>query len=509
MTNRLVFEHTNLYSRAKKLRRPYELAKFLVFWSIIAIIVLWVLYYISVALYLGFYYFVLKPPSVVSVVQPLNLRYPDPDVRDYVYAYHCVAPITYPQAYRWKLSLELPDNPSNLDAGVFMVSLALYPPNELPTQAPKEVREMFYRHLQANVGNPSIELEPTESSQMRVGSRPLMLRWRPDVYRFIHTIVYAFPRLISDLVGLGWFEETQVLETHLIERQITNFEFSSQSKQCFVVSINNPNVQIYKATIEATVLLEGWRYLLYYWFWTCLAVGSFLIFCTLVFSISSYLAFRLVVNVLRGDMKLPKLWLTEGEKGEDRLKHMRRAVSSLLVEKKRQSQSRLDLSSIRTSPRDRRPDTRPPPAPPAPSLDDSILPTGPVLEHKRSTRFASLVEEPVDPLPIGNEILPSVHFDDLDWRPLEPQSPPQRLHRFESAEDVMDADYDDNERTNRFERIDESRIASSSGALIPENTQELEEFEEDEMYSPIPVESSPIMARKNVGDKEPEIFPLI
>lgn len=324
----------------RKLRRPYELAKFLAFWTFIVVVSLCALYYISVGLYLSFYFFVLRPPDVVNVVQPLNLRYPDPDVREYVYAYHCVAPITYPQTYRWKLSLELPENPTNFDAGVFMVSLALYPPNKLPTQSPAEVSAMFYHHLQSNVGNPSIELEPIESGSMRIGSRPLMLRWRPMIYQAIQTLVYAAPRLGSDILGLGWFEETQTLETHLIERQATSRNATRASKQCFVVSINNPKVQIYRATIEATVLLEGWRYWLYYWFWTGLLLGSFAIFGFLVWALTTYLLGKLLLAVLKGEAKFPKIWMSEEE---EKMADMKRAVSSLMQLKKRESQSKLDL----------------------------------------------------------------------------------------------------------------------------------------------------------------------
>lgn len=537
----------------KKLRRPYELAKFVAFWSLVTIIALWTLYYLSVGIYLGFYYFVLRPPSVVSVSQPLNLRYPDPDVRDYVYAYHCVAPITYPQAYRWKLSLELPDNPTNLDAGVFMVSLALYPPNKLPTQPPEEVRAMFYRHLQSNVGNPSVELEPSES-HMRVGSRPLMLRWRPAVYRVIQTIVYAFPRLIADVLGLGWFDETQVLETHLIERQITHSNSTSRSKQCFVVSINNPNVQIYKATIEATVLLEGWRYLLYYWFWTCLFVGSFLIFCLLVFGVSTYMAVRLIVSLVRGDVTFPKLWLTDEE---EKMQDMKRAVSSLLLEKRRQSQSNLDLAPIVHSPRKSAksepkspplPAELPPPAPESPPIFDLPFglndpPLSPVVVHHQPTRFASLLDSPTydspldsppfhspldsptftsptleDTLPRPSDLLPPVDplqrsdFDDLDWealddRSLDERSPPTARHHMRGPE--IDSDQFGDvlipaPRTNRFERIDESRIASSSGALPtkPKKEEHTDVLVEEDPIRPLLGEDTPPVTRRRNNEQD-------
>lgn len=543
----------------RKLRRPYELAKFIAFWSLVTIVALWTLYYLSVGIYLSFYYFVLRPPAVVSVSQPLNLRYPDPDVRDYVYAYHCVAPITYPQAYRWKLSLELPDNPTNLDAGVFMVSLALYPPNKLPTQPPEEVRAMFYRHLQSNVGNPSVELEPSES-HMRVGSRPLMLRWRPAVYRVIQTIVYAFPRLVADVLGLGWFDETQVLETHLIERQITHSNSTSRSKQCFVVSINNPNVQIYRATIEATVLLEGWRYLLYYWFWTCLLVGSFIIFGLLVFGISTYMAVRMLIGLLRGDVKFPKLWLTDEE---EKMQDMKRAVSSLLLEKRRQSQSNLDLTPILHSPRKgvkselkassvslaAEPSSSPgsPPSPPIFDLPFGLNdpPLTPVVVHHQPTRFASLfdislpsppasssaspkIREDIDmptledTLPIGDPLLPTLDpllpslssllpsssendFDDLDWNAMDERER-MRRHKRDDSEGSAGSFLNPSPRINRFERIDESRIASSSGALptVPLKASSSSQAEVLEAIRPLLEDDTPPVARKRSAEQDVE-----
>lgn len=491
----------------KKLRRPYELAKFVAFWSIVIIIALWTLYYISVGVYLSFYYLVLRPPSVVSLSQPLNLRYPDPDVRDYVYAYHCIAPVTYPQTYRWKLSLELPENPTNMDAGVFMVSLALYPPNKLPTQPPTEVKAMFYRHLQSNVGNPSVELEAVDS-QMRVGSRPLMLRWRPAIYRVITTLVYAVPRLFSDLFGFGLFDETQVLETHLIERQITHSNATARSKQCFVVSINNPNVQIYKATIEATVLLEGWRYLLFYWFWTCLFVGSFLIFATLVFFISTYLFFKLLIGILRGEVTMPKIWLSEDEQ---KIKDMKRTVSSFLLEKKRQSQAQLDLSSISHSPlKLSSPALRSPrSAPLSPAV--LVVKTDPTSPPKKRTQFASLDDEELVPSSDQMELQQESGstFDDLDWRLEEQLSPRMREEPQEATFHLLGDPFglNDPPRVNRFERIlDESRIASSSG-IVPESS-EFEEYEDAEgeevEIRPLLEEDSPeTRQRKTDQDVDP------
>jgi hypothetical protein len=317
------------FSRGRKLRRPYELVKLVAFWTTMVIVALWVLYYLSMALYLGFYFFILQPPKVVSLTQPLNLRYPDPGTHDYIYAYHCISPITYPQQYNWKLTLKLPESPSNVQAGVFMVSLALYPPDELPSQPHEEVKDMFYKHLQGNAGNPSVELEPI-GNRLRIGSRPLLLHYRTDLYRSIQTLVYAIPRLASDIFGLQWFEETQQMEVNLIERFATGRNSTSWTKQCFVVSINNPNVQIYSASIEATVLLEGWRYWLYYWFWTAFFLGTTVIFFFLLFIICTYLFFRIVSKIVRGEVKLPRLWLSDDER---QMRDMKDAVAMLRREK--------------------------------------------------------------------------------------------------------------------------------------------------------------------------------
>lgn len=288
-------------------------------------------------LYLAFYYFILVPPRVVSIFQPLNLRYPDPNVNDYIYAYHCISPVTYPQQYNWKLSLQVPESPTNFDAGVFMVSLALYPPDQLPTQPPEEVRDMFYRHLKGNVGNPSVELEPIGDKSIRIGSRPLMLRYRPDVYRFLHTLVYMVPRLVADILAVEWFEETQHMELNLIERHVTTRNSTLTTKQCFVVSINNPRVQIYSASVEATVLLEGWRYVLYYWFWSSLFAGTGLIFGLLVFSITMYLLGRLLSKVVRGEVQLPRWFVSDDEQ---QMRDMKDAVASLMHQKKEERKTR-------------------------------------------------------------------------------------------------------------------------------------------------------------------------
>lgn len=291
------------------------------------------LYYLSMGIYLSFYFLVLRPPAVPVLIQPLNLRYPDPGSSDYIYAYHCIAPVTYPQTYNWKLSLEMPENPPNFDAGVFMVSLALYPPDQLPTEPQSQVRDMFYQHLRGNAGNPSVELQET-GNNMRIGSRPLMLRWRPALYRVFQTLVFMVPRMTSDILGLGWFEETQLMEVNMIEKHVASKNATYSSKQCFVVSINNPTVQIYKATVQATVLLEGWRYLLYSWFWTCFFIGSFLIFGGLIIIVSLYLSVVLIMAIIRGQVKFPKLWLSDEEQ---QMKDMKEAVANLMLQKRSES----------------------------------------------------------------------------------------------------------------------------------------------------------------------------
>lgn len=299
------------------------------------IVGLWVLYYLSMGVYLTFYFAVLRPPSVPRLLQPLNLRYPDPSVHDYIYAYHCVSPVTYPQTYNWKLSLELPENPANFDAGVFMVSLALYPPDQLPTEPHEQVRNMFYRHLQGNVGNPSQEFENSATS-VRIGSRPLMLRWRPAIYRWIQTIAFAVPRLLLEPILPSYFEETQHMEVNMIERHEAAKNATYATKQCFVVSINNPKVQIYKAEVEATVLMEGWRYLLYYWFWTFFLLGSLLLFFLFVSAIATYFIIRLGLAVIRGQVTLPTIWQSDEER---QMKEMKNAVASLLHKKKLEAAS--------------------------------------------------------------------------------------------------------------------------------------------------------------------------
>jgi hypothetical protein len=444
---------------AKKLKRPYELAKMIVFWAVVLVMGLWLLYYLSMGLYLGFYFLVLRPPAVPTLLQPLNLRYPDPGTADYIYAYHCITPVTYPQTYNWKLSLEMPENPTNFDAGVFMVSLALYPPDQLPTQPHEEVRDMFYNHLQGNVGNPSAELQKT-GDKLRIGSRPVMLRWRPDIYRWIQTLFFALPRLALDIVGFGWFEETQHMEVNMIERHETAHNSTYHTKQCFVVSINNPKVQIYKASIEATVLLEGWRYLLYSWFWTCFFIGSLFIFFSLLTAISLYWTIVLITGIVKGEIKFPKLWYTDEEQ---QMKEMKEAVAALLQQKRLESYSRgstdslgpLETKSSRetlTSPRKTEKDPLFGPSPKMSPTNNSDRPKS-WIDEPFDIPHASLLDSTQFPAPVTDGSLPPQKADPVFKEDLPPH---RRSHRASleasssSFSEPIQSEWP--ARLNRFER---------------------------------------------------------
>ncbi|KJE91969.1 hypothetical protein CAOG_009617 [Capsaspora owczarzaki ATCC 30864] len=136
------------------------------------------------------------------------------------------------QGYDVSVVLDLPDSDVNRQLGMFMIGVSFL---------------------------------SAEGVSVRNASRPCVLRYRSDLLRTMHTLVFAIPLL------LGITDQHQSMSVPIFEQMHDNPHHPITS---VVVSVSKPLLQVYSATLRIDAHFIGLRYWMYWWPFT---TGSILI----------------------------------------------------------------------------------------------------------------------------------------------------------------------------------------------------------------------------------------
>ncbi|KAJ6253489.1 seipin [Anaeramoeba flamelloides] len=139
------------------------------------------------------------------------------------------------QGYRATLELELPDSPTNRNAGVWMI--------------------------QADTYSNSIHTDTTR--------QPAILVYRSNLIRSLRSLLFSFP-LVS-----GLMREKQKISIELFENYIEQQDHPT-SRIEFILS--NPKIELYSSKLIIRTNYTGLKYICYYWFYTSLIIGILCIF---------------------------------------------------------------------------------------------------------------------------------------------------------------------------------------------------------------------------------------
>ncbi|MED6291106.1 hypothetical protein CHARACLAT_020149, partial [Characodon lateralis] len=142
--------------------------------------------------------------------------------------------LTFGQAYRMYLQLEMPDSPTNHEVGMFMIKTICY--SEDGAQVASSART-------------ASQLQKASSS--RFG----MLRYRSDLLKTLGTLLFL-PAFLS-----GAAEQKQVLEVELFSEFIDDPYAPSVTA---TIEILSSKVQIYSSHLYVHAHFTGLRYLLFY-----------------------------------------------------------------------------------------------------------------------------------------------------------------------------------------------------------------------------------------------------
>ncbi|XP_069550558.1 seipin-like [Brachyistius frenatus] len=174
--------------------------------------------------------------------------------------------LTFGQAYRISLQLDIPDSPTNQELGMFMIKTTCFSQDGgQVTSSARSARQLL-----------------SASS-----SRFSMLRYRSDLLRTLGTLLFL-PAFLT-----GAAEEKQVLEVELFSEYMDDPYSPSVTA---VIEILSNKVQIYSSQLFIHAHFTGIRYLLFYFPVVSALVGvsSNFIFLSLLF-VFSYL--RLLLRV--------------------------------------------------------------------------------------------------------------------------------------------------------------------------------------------------------------------
>lgn len=312
------------FSLPKKLKfswkqKFYDSLKKSFYWVLTIFVMSTMILIFSIIIYLIVYYLVVIPPVKEHIKHDLDLKYPISKSANLIskpsdtfwptsylfdsniYSLECVKPMTYPHLYDWILYLKLPEAPVNFEAGVFMVKIILFPEmDKINSLFPATLKTQLHNSIQSFLKLKMNNLTNVQKKHLEnisfVSEKHMMLQWKSNSYRTFQSFLYSFPNFFFQFLGFDQlFEETQSLQTLLISKA-----FSSKEKlnhQCFLLSINNPNLIIYKASLEINVVLEGWKFYSYYWFWTSFFIGSTIIYIIVIFIILTLT----IIILLRSD----------------------------------------------------------------------------------------------------------------------------------------------------------------------------------------------------------------
>uniref|UniRef100_A0A3P8SNS4 Seipin n=1 Tax=Amphiprion percula TaxID=161767 RepID=A0A3P8SNS4_AMPPE len=197
--------------------------------------------------------------------------------------------LTFGQAYRISLQLEVPDSPANQDMGMFMIKTTCF---------------------SQDGGQVSSSARSTRQLLSASSSRFSMLRYRSDLLRTLGTLLFL-PAFLSGVV-----EQKQVLDVELFS-DYTEDPYSPSATA--VVEILSNKMQIYSSQLNVHAHFTGIRYFLFYFpvFSALIGVSSNFVFLSILF-ILSYMRLLLRADKVRGaahskDAHFTYLCLTEHE----------------------------------------------------------------------------------------------------------------------------------------------------------------------------------------------------
>merc|ERR1711865_105501 len=156
--------------------------------------------------------------------------------------------LTRNQEFDVAVSMELPESEDNKGAGMFMIDLSL-----------KDETNATISHVR----------------------RPCILRYKSTILHWAQTAFYALPYV------LGIFEQRQFIDLELL--QAAPNPYGNPITQA-VLTIDDPAIQLYSASIMFHIQLHGLRYLMWQYFWsTALCCTFFLTGCMMTMFGLAYL----------------------------------------------------------------------------------------------------------------------------------------------------------------------------------------------------------------------------
>ncbi|CAG0906971.1 unnamed protein product [Cyprideis torosa] len=194
------------------------------------------------------------------------------------------------QSYHFVLDLELPDSPTNHDAGMFMVKMKL--------------------------------LDPL-GGVIREGTRSTVMRYSSPMVYFIRTIV------LGPLLAIGYVEEKQILSIEVISH------FEDDPRRPVVgaaVEIQSRFLRIYSGTLRIHAQFSGLRYVMHN-FPMLSAVGGIITNLFFLFMLSAFAWTQLVIEPYNQNT----VYVTEVNTGRKSLNARREEMVKKLEEKDRRA----------------------------------------------------------------------------------------------------------------------------------------------------------------------------
>ena len=177
------------------------------------------------------------------------------------------------------VSFILPESPSNIDLGTFMVHM---------------------------------DVMDKQGKVVGSGSRSVVMYHKSSILNAIQTLAWSVPLI------LGFTHEQQTIATTVLQLM----HFPAQGLHSARVSLSDSRLRVYSASVDITFVLVGFRYYMYTWYFTCLFFG------TLTIS-NIYLALlRWLGRQMFGPDASPPPGDEDGSSPEQRRKSKRRSAGS-------------------------------------------------------------------------------------------------------------------------------------------------------------------------------------
>ncbi|EGC32829.1 hypothetical protein DICPUDRAFT_98758 [Dictyostelium purpureum] len=181
----------------------------------------------------------------VSTEEPLFFDYSYKSTKKIVADVQASVEFQKNKHYSIFLELELPESPKNQDVGMFMACMEI---DDHDKWNPQKIHHTC---------------------------RPAILKYSSGILKYIKSFLMSIPYLF------GFYEEKQTVVLSMGDNFIANRYYQTISAQ---IQINNPEIQIYKASLKFLANLKGFDYYLYYYPITSFIVGCSIIYISLLSS---------------------------------------------------------------------------------------------------------------------------------------------------------------------------------------------------------------------------------